>query len=83
MTIVDDLKQALGDIVLTGAAVGERHRSDASLTGRDLPKAVIRPTSSEEIATALRLCNENNQSIVVQGGLTGLAGEPMPAVTRW
>lgn len=74
MTIVDDLKQALGDIVLTGTEIGERHRSDASLTGRELPKAVIRPTSSEEIATALRLCNDNRQTVVVQGGLTGLAG---------
>ncbi|OKP63252.1 FAD-binding oxidoreductase, partial [Ensifer adhaerens] len=74
MTIVDDLKQALGDIVLTGTQIGERHRSDASLTGRELPKAVIRPTSSGEIATALRLCNENGQTVVVQGGLTGLAG---------
>ncbi|KSV64557.1 hypothetical protein N182_11615 [Sinorhizobium sp. GL2] len=74
MTIVDDLKQALGDIVLTGTQIGERHRSDASLTGRELPRAVIRPTSSGEIATALRLCNENGQTVVVQGGLTGLAG---------
>ncbi len=74
MTIVDDLKQALGDIVLTGKQIGERHRSDASLTGRELPRAVIRPTSSGEIATALRLCNENGQTVVVQGGLTGLAG---------
>ena len=52
MTIVDDLKQALGDIVLTGTEIGERHRSDASLTGRELPKAVIRPTRSDEIAEA-------------------------------
>ncbi|WP_077964028.1 FAD-binding oxidoreductase [Ensifer adhaerens] len=74
MTIVDDLKQALGDIVLTGSDIGERHRSDASLTGRDLPKAVIRPTRSEEIATALRLCNEHGQAVVGQGGMTGLAG---------
>ncbi|WDZ79517.1 FAD-binding oxidoreductase (plasmid) [Ensifer adhaerens] len=74
MPIVDDLKQALGDIVLVGAEIGERHRSDASLTGKDLPKAVIRPTSSEEIAEALRLCNANGQAVVVQGGMTGLAG---------
>ncbi len=74
MAIGDDLKQALGDIVLTGADIGERHRSDASLTGRELPKAVIRPTSSEEIAAALRICNDNGQTVVVQGGLTGLAG---------
>ncbi|MCK3776867.1 FAD-binding oxidoreductase [Ensifer sesbaniae] len=74
MTIVDDLKQALGDIVLTGTEIGERHRSDASLTGRELPKAVIRPTRSEEVAEALRLCNARGQTVVVQGGLTGLAG---------
>ena len=74
MTIVDDLKQAFGDIVLTGTEIGERHRSDASLTGRELPKAVIRPKSSEEISAVLHLCNENGQAVVVQGGLTGLAG---------
>lgn len=74
MPIVDDLKQALGEAVLTGTEIGERHRSDASLTGRELPKAVIRPTCSEEIAAALRLCNERGQAVIVQGGLTGLAG---------
>ncbi|MEI2298676.1 FAD-binding oxidoreductase [Ensifer sp. MJa1] len=74
MTIVDDLKQTLGDIVLSGTDIGERHRSDASLTGLDLPKAVIRPTSSDEIAAALRLCNARGQAVVVQGGMTGLAG---------
>ena len=43
MAIIEDLRQALGDdAVLTGAAIGERYRSDASQTGEHLPRAVLR-----------------------------------------
>lgn len=78
MSVIEDLKQALGDAVLTGAGIGERYRSDASLTGRHLPKAVIRPANTDEVSTALRICNAHDQTVVVQGGLTGLAGGANP-----
>jgi FAD/FMN-containing dehydrogenase len=75
MIVVEKLIEALGaETVLTGEAIGERHRSDASLSGRVLPKAVLRPVSVEAVSTALAICNRHRQSVVPQGGLTGLAG---------
>jgi FAD/FMN-containing dehydrogenase len=79
-TLINDLKRALGDdAVLTGGDIGDRHRSDASQTGRFLPQAVLRPASIEAVATALRICNAHKQSVVPQGGMTGLAGGAGPA----
>jgi FAD/FMN-containing dehydrogenase len=75
MTVIDDLIAALGpDVVLTGEAIGERYRSDASTTGRFLPPAVLRPSSVEQVSTALAICDRHRQPVVPQGGLTGLAG---------
>lgn len=75
MTIIDELKHALGDdAVLTGGDIDDRYRSDASQTGRNLPKAVLRPVNVEAVAAALSICNAHGQSVVPQGGLTGLAG---------
>jgi len=80
MSIIEDLKAALGDdAVLTGDAIAERYRSDASLTGKTLPQAVLRPASVEAVAQALRICNEHRQGVVPQGGMTGLAGGANPS----
>jgi FAD/FMN-containing dehydrogenase len=35
-------------------------------------KAIVFPTTTDEVAAILRLCNENNQAVVPFGGLTGL-----------
>lgn len=78
MSVIDDLTSALGDAVLTGDRIAERHRGDASLTGRILPLAVVRPASVAEVADALRICNAHRQAVVPQGGLTGLAGGASP-----
>lgn len=73
--ILHSLRAALGaGAVLTDKEIGPRHRSDMSMTGRDLPLAVLRPRNTAEVAAALRICNEFGQSVVPQGGLTGLAG---------
>ncbi|NRP73050.1 putative FAD-linked oxidoreductase [Ensifer psoraleae] len=79
MSVIEDLTRSLGEaVVLTGERVAERHRSDASLTGRSLPKAVLRPASVAEVAAALKICNDHRQSVVPQGGMTGLAGGANP-----
>ncbi len=80
MSIIEDLRKALGDeAVLTGDDRGDRHRSDASQTGKALPLAVLRPATVEAVAEALRICNEHEQGLVPQGGMTGLAGGANPA----
>jgi FAD/FMN-containing dehydrogenase len=79
MSVIQDLIAALGPgAVMTGNNVGARHRSDASLTGDTLPKAVLRPDSVDSLAEALRLCHRHGQSVVPQGGMTGLAGGANP-----
>ena len=35
-------------------------------------RAILRPTSTEQVAAILEICNEANQTVVVHGGLTGL-----------
>ncbi|WEZ85887.1 FAD-binding oxidoreductase (plasmid) [Rhizobium sp. 32-5/1] len=75
MTVLDDLIDALGpDAVLVGVAIGERHRSNASTTGRALPLAVVYPSSTQQVSRILAICDRHRQPIVPQGGLTGLAG---------
>jgi FAD/FMN-containing dehydrogenase len=64
--------------VVAGAEVGARHHGD--WTGRDRcpPAAVFRPCTVEEVSTVMRHCHAAGQPVVVQGGLTGLAGGATP-----
>jgi FAD/FMN-containing dehydrogenase len=70
--VVRELIGALGeDAVLTGDDVRSR---SAGIWRRDTiaAKALLRPRSTEEVATALRICNRHGQTVVAHGGLTGL-----------
>lgn len=58
--------------------MGARPASDMSLTGTSLPRALLRPRTTEEVATALRLCNAAGVPVIAQGGMTGLAGGANP-----
>lgn len=80
---VDDalaaLANALDDgVLLTGDRIPAKARSDASLSGRDLPVAYIRPTDIDQISATLRICNDHRIPVTVQGGMTGLAGGANP-----
>lgn len=55
MSVIEELMAALGNAVLTGDRITERYRSDASLSGRTLPLAVVRPGSVDEVAVALKI----------------------------
>lgn len=79
---LEQLRTALGDAaVLTGAAINPRHYSDWTGHAPACPAAVLLPRSTEQVAAALRICNEANQPIVPQGGMTGLAGGAVPRAT--
>lgn len=62
----------------TGADVGAGHAADMSTTKGSQPHILVRPGTTEEVAIALAACNDLRQPIVVQGGLTGLAGGASP-----
>jgi len=78
--IVAKLTHSLGaDVVATGEAIGDRCRCDYSAVAAARPLALLRPRSTAEVATILRLCNEAGQAVVPQGGMTGLAGGATPS----
>lgn len=73
------LRDALGDAqVLTGAAISQRHHSDWTRHAPACPAALILPRDTEQVAIALRICNDAGQPVVPQGGMTGLAGGAVP-----
>ncbi len=64
--------------MLSGADVGARYRVDSSNENPCTPLAVLRPASTAEVAAILEECHRARQPVVVQGGLTGLAGGATP-----
>src|ERR1700678_1880481 len=77
--VVDSLSSAIGkDRVLTGMAIGERYLSDWTEIGKSRPRAVVLPQSTFEVSTVLQICNQCGQTVVPQGGLTGLASGAVP-----
>ncbi|MGA7776303.1 MAG: FAD-binding oxidoreductase [Paraburkholderia sp.] len=73
--VVAALRAALGaDVVALPAEFAGRKHADWSRTPSADPIALIRPRTTEQVATALKICFEHHQPVVTQGGLTGLAG---------
>ena len=75
---VSALQASLGDAVLVGDAIPERHYSDWTRQAPCRPLALVRPASTTEVARVLRLCHAHRRPVVPQGGLTGLAGGAVP-----
>ncbi|MCL4189013.1 MAG: FAD-binding oxidoreductase [Rhodobacteraceae bacterium] len=61
-----------------GAAIPARNAADAAGYPPRSPRAVAMPETTAEVAAVLRLCHAAGQPVVVQGGLTGLAGGAVP-----
>ena len=55
-TIVDELRELLGDRVSTAAAVREQHGHDESYHETAPPDVVVFPRSTEEVAQIVGLC---------------------------
>ena len=77
------LLQALGaavgaDGIVTGSNIGERYCADSTRLNVCPPLALVRPRSTAAVAAVLKLCHAAVQPVVVQGGLTGLAGGATP-----
>ncbi|MDA0791992.1 MAG: FAD-binding oxidoreductase [Proteobacteria bacterium] len=73
MAITDELIAALGtDAVLTGDDVSSRPISFWRPHQRLTARALVRPSTTEQLAAALKLCNDARQTVVTHGGLTGL-----------
>ncbi|MGQ7933786.1 FAD-binding oxidoreductase [Paraburkholderia sp. D1E] len=73
--VISELIAQLGaDVVTLPDAFGSRSFADWSGVPSALPRALIRPRSTAEVARAMAICQRHRQPVVTQGGLTGLAG---------
>lgn len=70
--IVAELRNALGeDSVLGQAELRARARNHWDC-GPLVARALLRPRSTEDVSSAMRICHAHGQSVVVHGGLTGV-----------
>lgn len=73
--VVAALTAALGDkVVITPDRFEARVFADYSGVAAAKPLALLRPRNTEQVSTALAICNRFGQPVAVQGGLTGMAG---------
>lgn len=73
--VVQALLQALGpQVVQLPPDYGNRKHADSSRMPCAEPLALLRPTTTEQVAQALGICHDHGQAVVTQGGLTGLSG---------
>ncbi|MBU1297186.1 MAG: FAD-binding oxidoreductase, partial [Gammaproteobacteria bacterium] len=77
--IITQLTDALGEkTVITGSSISEKYKTDWSGVKGLLPIAVIRASSTEDVASTLKICNDNKQPVVIQGGMTGISAGAVP-----
>jgi FAD/FMN-containing dehydrogenase len=78
-TLLDQLKASLDNASLVlGDAISDKYYSDWSGAKPCPPKALLKPKTTDELSTIMALCHQYDQPVVVQGGLTGLAGGATP-----
>ncbi len=78
-SFLEQLVQCLGkDVVQTEAAEISSWLSDWRGVYTGQAQAVVRPTSTRQVADCLRLCNEHKVPVVPRGGNTGLCGGATP-----
>lgn len=77
--LLEQLKASLDNSsLLVGNAISDKYQSDWSGASPCLPAALLKPKTVDELSTIMALCHQYDQPVVVQGGLTGLAGGATP-----
>jgi D-lactate dehydrogenase (cytochrome) len=72
--LLAELKSVFGDRLSTSMAMREHHGRDESSYDPMLPDAVVFAHTSEEVAAAVRLCNQYGFPIIAYGTGTSLEG---------
>ena len=75
---IEELVQRLGGDVVTVGDVSERYHTDWTGSSPTAPVALVRPRTTDQVSATLSICDRHGQSVVTQGGLTGLAGGAVP-----
>src|SRR5262245_30595564 len=76
---IDELRSVFdATTVLTGSNIDARYHTDMAGVPVAPPLAVMRPRSTEDVSTFLRLCHLARVPVTTQGGMTGLVRATMP-----
>jgi FAD/FMN-containing dehydrogenase len=63
--------------------ISEKYFADWSGADPCKPSALLKPKTTDELSQIMALCYEYDQPVVVQGGLTGLAGGATPQASEF
>jgi FAD/FMN-containing dehydrogenase len=78
-TLLDELKTSLDpSSLILGDAISDKYFTDWSGAKPCPPAALLIPKTTDELSRIMALCHQYDQPVVVQGGLTGLAGGATP-----
>jgi FAD/FMN-containing dehydrogenase len=78
-TLLENLAQILdSSALILGDDISDKYHADWSGASPCAPVAVLKPKTTEQLSQIMALCHQYNQPVVVQGGLTGLAGGATP-----
>ena len=82
-TLIDRLAAVVDkNTLLLADEISEKYSADWS--GADPQMAVLlKPKTTDELSQIMALCHEFDQPVVVQGGLTGLAGGATPQAAEF
>ncbi len=78
MSLLDRLREVVGAANLLSEGDLSAWEVDWRKRYRGRALAVVRPASTDEVAAVVRVCAEHGESIVAQGGNTGLVGGSGP-----
>jgi D-lactate dehydrogenase (cytochrome) len=76
--VIDELRAALGQKVSVNETIREHHSKDESFHTPTLPDAVVFATCTQDVATALKICNDHKTPVVAWGAGTSLEGNSTP-----
>jgi FAD/FMN-containing dehydrogenase len=83
-TLIDRLSDIIDkNTLVTADDISEKYSADWSGADPCKPAALLKPKSTDELSQIMALCHEYNQPVVVQGGLTGLAGGATPQAAEF
>jgi D-lactate dehydrogenase (cytochrome) len=76
--VLDELRAALGERLLTSAAAREQHSRDESGHAPAWPGAVVAAAGTEDVSATLRICHAARVPVVPYGTGTGIEGGAIP-----
>ena len=79
--LIDKLSAILDRPSLSlGEDISEKYHADWSGADPCAPSVLLKPKTTDQLSEIMALCFEYDQPVVIQGGLTGLAGGATPLV---